>query len=47
MSNVKDLVIRLDPELYKLLVAYCDEYSLTMHTVITKAINQYCCDKDE
>lgn len=45
--NVKDLVIRLDLELYRLLVAYCDKYGLTMHTVITKAINQYCCSKDE
>lgn len=47
MANVKDLVIRLDPELYKLLIAYCDEYGLTMHTVIIKAINQYCCSEDK
>lgn len=42
MSDVKNLVVRLDREIYDLLIKYCEENGLTMHTVITKAVLEYC-----
>ena len=44
MKDVKDLVIRLDEKTYQMLNEFCEEYGLTMHVVITKAVEAYCDD---
>ena len=46
MKDVKNLVVRLYNSTYQLLIEYCELYGLTMHTVITKAVEAYCEDSD-